>query len=89
MGSPLRIYCKGQVRDWQRTSYFAKANALPMAMFKPPVHDEFGINLNAGTCLGARLCVLVRAVGVRSIFKDALPTSPLLTRPYGDIVTQS
>ena len=27
------------------------ANALQMAMFKPPVHEEIVINLDAGTCL--------------------------------------
>ena len=42
------------------------ANALQMAMFKPPVHDEFVINLDAGKCLGARLGMIVRTVGRRT-----------------------
>ena len=39
------------------------ADALHMAIFKPPVHDEFGVDLDAGTCLGARPGMLVRTVG--------------------------
>ena len=37
-----------------------------MATFKPPVHDEFVINLDAGKCLGARLGMIVRTVGRRT-----------------------
>ena len=42
------------------------ADALQMANFRPPVHNEIGINLDAARLLGSRLSGYSRPVGKRS-----------------------
>jgi len=39
------------------------ADALHMAIFKPALHDEFGVNLDAERFLGSRLSGYARPVG--------------------------
>jgi len=58
------------------------ADALQMAIFRPPVHNEIGINLDAARLLGSRLSGYSRPVGRRSSSRASRKDLKRLSRSH-------
>ena len=58
------------------------ADALHMAIFKPALHDEFGVNLDVARLLGSRLSGYSRPVGRRSSSRASRKDLKRLSRSH-------